>query len=202
MEGNLFHRYPARQQGAVLFVSLLLMLVMTLLTVAAMQTTTLEESMAANLKDRNLAFQAAESALRDAEQALQGNIQPQVQTNPALDPDTPFWIWNWGSLATTPPLPWWRGSTFDAAWWNGTTSQSVATSTFNTINAAQLGLIQPPRFIVEYWMFDPDSHVMTSGYNRRETGRDIHRVTSRGNGGTQNATVLLQSAFVWRYDQR
>ncbi len=202
MEGNLLHCYAARQQGAVLFVSLLLLLVMTLITVAAMQTTTLEESMAANLKDRNLAFQAAESALRDAEQALRGDIKPQVQVNPALDPATPFWIWNWGSLATAPPLPWWREGSRDAAWWTGAASRSEATSTFNTINAAQLGLIEPSRFIVEYWMFDRDSLVIKSGYNRRETGRDVHRVTARGMGGTQNATVLLQSAFVWRYNQR
>jgi Tfp pilus assembly protein PilX len=116
-----------------------------------------------------------------------------------LDPDTPYWIWNWGSLATAPPLPWWQEATRNAAWWNST---AVATSTFTTLNAAQLGLIEPSRFVTEYWMFDPDSHVMKSGYNRRETGRDVHRVTARGMGGTQNATVLLQSAFVWRYDQR
>lgn len=203
MEGHLLllHRYAIRQQGAVLFVSLLLLLVMTLLTVAAMQTTTLEESMAANLRDRNLAFQAAESALRDAEQALRGNIKPQVETNP-VSPETPFWIWNWGSLATAPPLPWWQESARDAVWWQGAASRSEATGTFDIINAEQLGLIEPSRFIVEYWMFDPDSHVMKSGYNRRETGRDVHRVTARGMGGTQNATVLLQSAFVWRYDQR
>lgn len=202
MEGHLLHPYAVRQQGAVLFVSLLLLLVMTLITVAAMQTTTLEESMAANLKDRNLAFQAAESALRDAEQALRADVKPLVQTNPALDPDTYFWIWNWGSLATAPPLPWWQEAAHDAAWWQGAASRSEATGTFDTINAAQLGLIEPSRFIAEYWMFDPDSHVMKSGYNRRETGRDVHRVTARGMGGTQNATVLLQSAFIWRYEQR
>ncbi|HHJ38290.1 MAG: hypothetical protein AXA67_13855 [Methylothermaceae bacteria B42] len=47
-----------RQQGAVLIVSLLLLLVMTLLGVTAMQSNMLEEKMAGNFWSRNLAFQA------------------------------------------------------------------------------------------------------------------------------------------------
>lgn len=55
------------QRGAILIVSLLLLLVMTIIGVFAMRGTTLEERMAGNLRDRDLAFQAAEAALREAE---------------------------------------------------------------------------------------------------------------------------------------
>ncbi|MGD8589131.1 MAG: PilX N-terminal domain-containing pilus assembly protein, partial [Chromatiales bacterium] len=55
------------QQGSVLIVSLILLLVMTLLGLSAMQSSLMEETMAGNVKDRNLAFQAAEAALRDAD---------------------------------------------------------------------------------------------------------------------------------------
>ena len=55
------------QAGAVLVVSLIFLLVLTIVGVAAMQNTTLEEKMAGNVKDRNLAFQNAESAIREAE---------------------------------------------------------------------------------------------------------------------------------------
>ncbi len=47
-----------RQLGAVLIVSLLLLLVMTLLGVTAMQSNMLQEKMAGNFWSRNLAFQA------------------------------------------------------------------------------------------------------------------------------------------------
>lgn len=61
-----------RQRGAVLFVSLVILLVMTLIGVTAMQTTTLEEKMAGNMRDMNLAFQAAERALRAGEAEVEG----------------------------------------------------------------------------------------------------------------------------------
>ena len=56
-----------RQQGAVLVVSLIMLLVVTLVAVSSMQGTVMEEKMAGNTRDRNLAFQTTESALREAE---------------------------------------------------------------------------------------------------------------------------------------
>ena len=65
-------RNPARRQrGVSLFVVLILLLVMTLLGLAVLRTTLLDERMSANLYDRSLSFQAAETALRDAEAAIQ-----------------------------------------------------------------------------------------------------------------------------------
>ena len=55
------------QRGAALIISLVLLAVMTLIGVFAMRGTTLEERMAGNMRDRDMAFQAAEGALRDAE---------------------------------------------------------------------------------------------------------------------------------------
>lgn len=54
----------------VLVISLLILLVMTVLGIAAIQSTTLQERMAGNLHDRDLAFQAAEAALRRGEWAI------------------------------------------------------------------------------------------------------------------------------------
>lgn len=58
---------PHRQKGAALIIVLLLLLVMTLLGLASLRSTLLEERMAGALYDRGLAFQAAESALRAGE---------------------------------------------------------------------------------------------------------------------------------------
>jgi type IV pilus assembly protein PilX len=62
---------PARRQrGATLVVVLILLLVMTLLGLASLRSTVLEERMTSNLLDRSLGFQVAESGLRDAEATL------------------------------------------------------------------------------------------------------------------------------------
>jgi len=58
------------QTGAALIISMILLLVMTLIGVTAMQSTVLEEKMAGNYRDQNLAFQAAEAALREAESVI------------------------------------------------------------------------------------------------------------------------------------
>ena len=59
--------HKSKQSGVVLVISLIMLVLLTLLGVTAMQTTSLEEKMAGNSKDRNIAFQAAEAALRDSE---------------------------------------------------------------------------------------------------------------------------------------
>ncbi|TCK19146.1 type IV pilus assembly protein PilX [Thiogranum longum] len=55
------------QQGAVLAVALMILLIMTMIGISGMRGTILQERMANNTRDRNQAFQAAESSLRDAE---------------------------------------------------------------------------------------------------------------------------------------
>lgn len=56
-----------RQRGSALAISLIFLLLMTLLGVSAMQGSNMQERMAGNLRDRNMAFQAAEAALRAGE---------------------------------------------------------------------------------------------------------------------------------------
>lgn len=56
-----------QQRGAALIVVLVLLLIVTLLGLASLRGTLLEERMAANLYDRSLSFQTVEAALRDVE---------------------------------------------------------------------------------------------------------------------------------------
>jgi type IV pilus assembly protein PilX len=58
------------QRGVALVVALMLLVVATLIGLAGMRGTTLQERMSANMYDRSLAFQRAESALRAAEDAI------------------------------------------------------------------------------------------------------------------------------------
>lgn len=61
---------PARQRGVALLVVLILLLVMTLLGLASLRGSLMEERMSAGLYDRSLGFQAAEAALREGEALL------------------------------------------------------------------------------------------------------------------------------------
>ena len=61
---------PAAQAGAALMMALIFLTLMTLLGTAAMRGSSLQEQMAGNSRDWNLAFQASEAALREAENFL------------------------------------------------------------------------------------------------------------------------------------
>ena len=57
-----------RQQGMALIVSLFFLLLLSLLAVSSVQDATLQERMVANQRDHAMAFQAAEAALKAAEE--------------------------------------------------------------------------------------------------------------------------------------
>ena len=59
------------QGGVVLFMCLIMLLLLTVMGISSVQTTSLQQRMARNASDTNLAFQAAESALRDGEILLE-----------------------------------------------------------------------------------------------------------------------------------
>lgn len=67
-----------KQSGSALLVSLIILLLMTILGVTSMQTTTMQDRMAGNMKDRNLAFQRAEQALREAQRDLPGSVDAAI----------------------------------------------------------------------------------------------------------------------------
>ncbi|WP_418648733.1 pilus assembly PilX family protein [Thauera butanivorans] len=91
---NFPHHAPDRQRGAALIIGLIMLLILTLLGVTAISNVTLQERMSGSLMDRNLAFQAAEMALRRAEDHVnkKNNANLDVETGTAvydLNTDTP-----------------------------------------------------------------------------------------------------------------
>ncbi len=67
----------SRQRGTALVIAMLFLAILGILGATTMTNTTLEERMAGNARDRDIALQAAEAALRDAERDL-------TNTNPAF----------------------------------------------------------------------------------------------------------------------
>jgi len=70
MQYRLFH--SAKQNGAALITALSILLVLTILGIATVSTTVLQERMAGNARDYEVAFEQAETGLRTAEEYLKG----------------------------------------------------------------------------------------------------------------------------------
>ncbi len=160
-----------------LFISLVFLLILTIIGVSSVQTTSLEVRMSRNEHDTLLAFQAAESALRDAEANLLGI------TSTAPFNDT-------GGLYEQVPLG--QAENWEAAGtWAGA----------NSVQAEVVdGTAAPSRYIVEYIgpvLRDENAHQQEDPYSGSATVDrvEMFRVTARGVGGTPNAQVLLQTTY-------
>ena len=81
---NAYFCLPQKQLGATFVTGLIFLVVLTLLGVTAMKTASMEERMSGNLRDRNLALQTAEMALRYAEQHIRDNDPTTNTPNPIL----------------------------------------------------------------------------------------------------------------------
>ncbi len=159
-----------KQQGVVLVVGLIMLLLMTIIGVTGMQTTTLQEKMTGNFRDRNLAFQSSEAGLRDAEQYLRNTV---------LMPDFD------GTNGLYQP-----GLTGEDIW--DTMDWSV-TSASVQYSVTMANVSSQPRYIIEELPAVPDTQ------GSLEAGviqvSKFYRVTSRATGGTDTAVVILQSVY-------
>jgi len=66
--------YPGRQQGAILIISLLLLLVASIVTVSSMRGSNMQERMTSNQHNQAVAFMAAEAAASDFLQWMRSNF--------------------------------------------------------------------------------------------------------------------------------
>jgi type IV pilus assembly protein PilX len=64
--------FPEKQEGFSLVVVLVLLIVTSILGIAVLRSSSMQERMSANMRDRSLAMQAAESALRFAQNEVLG----------------------------------------------------------------------------------------------------------------------------------
>ena len=174
-----------RQGGAVLVVSLLLLVTLTLIGLAGMRGTTMEEKMAGNMRDRNAAFQASEGAVRTGEKWIAQQTDPPATANTGTPaPDV------YSEDANLPPL-----ATQTPAWWG---------SDDNTLPAEPLQdaagddmVAEQPRYLMQYLDFRPDSFDVGI---EEPTGRHFYRVTGHGTGISPTARAVVQTTFVKRFN--
>lgn len=171
-----------QQRGVVLIVSLVILVLITLIAVTGMRITMNEERMAGNIRDRSLAFQAAEAALRDAEVFLANPGVTMPPTATAFPGSSGLLNLNDAEPDYYQPTSWVAGTSQD---YTGLALPSVRTA---------------PRFIVKYIGARqelPSAGVVGSPNYVAQASEIVHlfKITARGTGQTDNAQVILQSYF-------
>jgi len=165
------------ERGAVLITGLLLLLLLTVFALTGLQGTTLQERMAGNQEQSDLAFQAAEAGLRNAENYLYGlSILPSFDNSNGLyipaDPgDTPRW---------------------DSIDWSATSSNSIEYQGNDLENAPY----SKPRYIIEYLTALADPSNDSVKFGPKVKGLDMLRVTSRGVSPNGRSVSMLQTTYL------
>jgi type IV pilus assembly protein PilX len=159
----------ARQRGATLVVALIFLMVLSLLGIWAVSGTTLEERMAGNTRNRDLAMQAGEAALRNAEAtAATWRTQPFDGTNGLIPYD---------------PL-----TANDADYW----MRSFGWSSYRAVPVGTLNQVaQPPIYVIQ--RLPKTENPGNPGVFEVEN----YRVTTRAVGGDAQAMVILQSIIAY-----
>jgi len=166
-----------KQAGSALIVSLSILLVLTILGVSAMRTTSLEERMAGNARDAQMAFEAAEAALREGETFVVASLNNDAYTSTGGP----------GGLYTE------RGVNADA--WTVEGNWATAIQVPYTTQVARL-----PRFMVQLISANVGlgqaADLGNAGsYNTPAAAAGYYQITARGTGISPNSRAMLQSYF-------
>jgi len=185
-----------RQQGVALFMSLVMLLILTLLGLSSIQSTSMQERMSRNARDSNLAFQGAESAIREAELILEdaNSLLPfqAANTNGYYDAagNGNVNIYTCSGSQVPPAC-------FD---WDTAANNSRQ---FATVSTNIDGVAAQPKYIIEFIktvVSDEDRLNLDNIGQDTGSGRtQIFRVTTYGTGGTNTAHVMIQSTYGQRF---
>lgn len=159
------------EQGSALVIALVMLVVLTLMAIAGMQTTSIQERMAGNLRDKNLAFQSAEAALREAELFLQSAVLPEFNGTNGLYEYTSFDRDDWT----------------DPDFWSNSTNYYEYEISIDEVATL-------PKYIIEELPPVPEE-VPNLAADEPIPDSAMYRVTAQAVGGTEGAVVILQTTY-------
>lgn len=180
---NIMHTPYSTQNGAALITGLIFLVVLTLISLSAIKSTSLEERMAGNARDQDIAFEAAEAGIRDAMKSL-----------PGLSPSSPFAAGCSNGLCLNDPVtPVWTAITNNNQW---TSNKTLAyTGTPLTFDGTTPLPIQPhyiieliPNSVPPFGSSGTTGKGLTSGAQLTP-----YRITARGWGMTNQTQVTVQA---------
>ena len=174
-----------REAGAALITSLLILLLLTIIGLGSMSATTLEEKMAGNSRDRELAFQAAEAALSIGENKV---LELFNLTHGGLK--VPEYLNSNAANHSCDSNP--GGNIQGTCGPHGPILEPLGTTNWNHALVVGHGLkahdsgsntdLKAPKYFVELVRKNGDDY--------------IFRVTAKGFGGDSDAVVILQSTVI------
>ena len=192
-----------RETGAALFVSLVFLFILTVIGLAGMQNTSLQEKMASHQREHNLAFQAAESALRAAEAYLATTIPVFDCTGANGTGANDGYYKNSapGSASDCPASKGWPSSTQihpyppeDDRFWNDGGVPNTDVVTLTITNQQFDKLADKPKYIIESLSSGAvGAAVSLEAGIPIPTGPKYYRITARGVGMDANSIVITQS---------
>jgi len=185
---NATHQF-SRQRGGALITALSILLVLTVLGVSAMSTSALQERMAGNARDAEIAFEAAEAALRAAEKYLAGGTYSSTHFDASGGNGGKYTMY-----ASTAPDR-----------WKDETNWTTVGNKAGEYTAYTVPVGKKPLFIIERVNATLDTAATESNameattYSNRETEISgdvgVFQITARGYGLSTNSRVMLQSYF-------
>jgi len=187
-----FH-YPqkSKQQGAALITALVFMGILTMLGISAMRSNTQDVKIHNAMKDRLNAFQCAEAALRQGELFISTTNSRPDDTKVGVPDKTLGEVWR----IDTNDL-----NNFvdqDAAWWftNGWSDNALEDAT-----DVKVGCATDAQFVVQSLGGIGDNGSGDLSFKAQATSQiDGYRITSRSEGVSANAAVILQSTFTRQF---
>lgn len=196
-----------QQQGVVLVTAIMFLVVLTLLVISMMRTSIVEERMVAYSRDWNLAFQAAESALRDAEREITTGTRIAGQTgfvygcSAASDSNRaglclPNLCTNTTAGSGFDCYPVWidlEKQQSDASWVSGSDTGKSVKYGAETSAVALTGVAAQPRYIIEVLSVPNASSLKPPPGQPAQ--KFVYRATAVGFGANINTRVMLQGTY-------
>jgi len=178
----------ARQSGATLTTSLLMLLVLTVLGLTGMQMSRMEERMAGNTRDINMAFQGAEAALRNGEALLRKQSTRPLDC-PNSPCDSPIPVWTAGVLGEVVNRP--------PSWWQAGAGNAIPFADAQGQQSMN-GQSADPTFFIEHLGFVRTDGGVEMGLDA-PSGRDFYQVTAQSSGASGSANIILQSTYARKF---
>lgn len=199
------------QQGSVLIVALIVLMVLSTIGLSGAGSTTIEERMAGNFRDQRVAFEAAESALAAGERWVEENDIGPISTGVGACVGTQCFeptcadglcfngVTGSGSYPTcshqAPASPVWsRVNALNV--WDDTSKHRVADASGQLSNSRG-----GARFIVEFLCFvqlDESQPILAEPHGSAaffDKYAEMYRITAMGIGATPNSRSLVQSTY-------
>jgi type IV pilus assembly protein PilX len=178
-----------RQSGFSLITILMMMVVLVSLALAGMNSSLVQERMAGNARDRNIALQAAEAALRDAEADIEANLG----LNSAFVTDCTAGLCRPPSMTTATPTSVPLSESID---WSATAGKTRAYGSITGASALP-GVASQPRYLIEQLPPLPPSAGQSASLAQPiEDAPQAFRITARGVGVRASTVVILQSTYI------